>query len=178
MEQSPQQCAICGGPVPDGERVCDGCFDELARHREGMRPLRIEALAQQLMLGFAVVLFARGWWMALDASSYGEFIGALGLPQRPPAAHYVAAGMSTISAVLYALAWVAGHLGLGWRLRAAVAAFGVYLLGQTIAEVASLGPNEPAAKAFALVATAVAIPFVQLVLLLIARAAHRSPPAS
>jgi hypothetical protein len=153
--------------MPDERVLCAPCLDRAVRAEPGHRRRGLARWGQGLMLLFAAALFVKGCWMGLSESGYADFVKSMGFPQKSPPLHYLDAALATLSALLYATAWVGGLLDRQWRTAACLAGLLALAAGQIITEFGGLAASEPVAKAFALTAVWLALPVFQFIALLL-----------
>jgi len=160
-----KNCPVCHAQMDDAAVVCAECLAKAQGLTGTLNRQHLFLAAQQITLLFALFLFAKSGWMAFSEASYSDFTRSIGLPTVSPGVHYVAALFASISAILYAAAWIGGAVRAKWGYPTCLAALIVFVIGQVVTRFASLGPEFPVPRAVAFILLWSALPAFQMMAL-------------
>ena len=162
-----KKCPACSVEMPEGRIVCAACLQAAVLAEPGHRRQRLARTGRGLMLAFAIFLFVKASWMSLAEANYAQFVAALGFAQKSTAVHYLGAMFAGLSAIGYVLAWIGSLLRRRWGKTVCGATLAVFAVGQVVTQCVGLAPEDPKAKAVALIVIWLALPILQFVALIL-----------
>jgi len=170
-----RHCPICGHRMTPHEIVCGACRTRIEQREPVRREQALGAWGQGLMLCLALFLFAKGALATFGPSEYQSLVRSLGFDAADATAHYLNAAFVSAAALLYAIAWIGGYLGLKWDVAVCLSALAVFVGGQAVTQFVFVRGDGGVARALALFVVWVAVPVFQFAALALG-VRHEQPP--